>query len=528
MIQSSGITTIRKTFACVMPPLAVATTAFALYQIFQQSRSREEKILQAAAVAFLGTLVLCSTNTLAQKIFKKEFWKEAVFSFSTSPNLIPAEILIEELLIFSTERTKNNLELKKTYEQMEILSDYQHELKQLRACYLLEQDIDFETAAEEMQQIHQKIHRLEESLLTCLQLLQENNVLNHKEKKLLSSLMAKKRVYDENHKIFTDLEVSQNLEKQKNRCIQQSMLEFDKDFNYQKCSLNPVHVDYSWTEASNDTFDYKIYQVGKEVGICEAKGRRDDMEDAILSTMITIEISGHQLSIPLLGVFDGHLGSFKARRGLKASEYVKDRLPVKLEEKIEYFLNHFSENALTDTVLYNALNHALIELHEEHPGLNGTTVNIGLIANNAIYSANIGDSRSIFVDNEGEGDQLTEDSEANNPRHQKIIHDLGGIVSFAGNSWRVSGIIGMGSALGDPEITGMNPTVDITKKPIPPGGGIYLIACDGLWDTISSKNACKILFENRELSSPNLAKNMIFSAWKAGSQDNLSAVVLKL
>ena len=63
MIQATETTPIRKTVAYVMQPLAVATTAFVLYQISQQSRSREEKILQAAAVAFLGTLVLCSTNT---------------------------------------------------------------------------------------------------------------------------------------------------------------------------------------------------------------------------------------------------------------------------------------------------------------------------------------------------------------------------------------------------------------------------------------------------------------------------------
>ncbi len=528
LMIKSATTTARKTFEYIAPPLTTAAIAIALYHISQQARPREEKALQAAGVAFLGTLVLCASSSTVQEIFEKEFWDGVASIFFSSTNLEPVEVLTRKLLIFSTDRIQNNPSLEALYTELQLLSAYQGQIQTLRAEYYEELELDLEHIAQEMRAAHQDINYLELSLLDKLQILAQKNLLNRAEKNLLRSLTAKRRVYGENHTALTITEVIVAMQDQKQRAKKQSEKEFNRALDYLNCPFNPIPLDTSWDKASIDSFEYKMCIPAKNAAICEVKGKRNYMEDASLVVEINISIAGKIHRIPLWGVFDGHLGSQGAEKALKASDYVNERLPAKLKEKIEHFLTKLSATTLTDEVLYNALRHALIELHEEYPGVNGTTVNIGLIANNAIYAANIGDSRSVFVDNQGNGIQLTEDAEADNPRHKKIINDLGGKVLFKGNSWRISGITGMGSALGDPEITGINPTVDITKTPIPPEGGIYLAASDGLWDAVSSKNACKILYDNRDSSASNLAKNMLYSAWLAGSEDNMSAIVLKI
>ncbi len=523
MIQATTATA-KKTFEYILPPLTVAIVAIALYQISQQSRPQEEKAIQAAGVSFLGTMILCSTNRKIQKIFAKEFWEKVSSTLFSPTDFQPVEVIANKLTLSSSPRDPS---LQVVYETLDLLLATNNQLAVIRDSYLDELQIDLEEAAYEMRQAHQNIFDIESSLFMQLQDLEQKKILNKEELHLLDRLSAKRQNSERNRKIFTPQEVQIALREQQQRCIQQAKNEPHKTFRYAYNFLPALETDSPWEQNSENSFAYKCYAKGENLGICEAIGRREEMEDAVLATEVTINVSGKIHNLPLFGVFDGHLGSLKGKNALKASDYVKARLPSKIEKKIEYFLNNSSTDDLSDDVLYNALHHSLVELHEEYPGLNGTTVNIGLIANHAIYAANIGDSRSIFVDEEGYGIQLTEDSKADNPRHKKIINNLGGQVSFLANSWRVSQVIGMGSALGDPNIVGINPTVDITKTMIPSAGGVYVLACDGLWDTISSQNIYEIIFNNRHESAASLAQNILYSAWLADAGDNLSAIVVK-
>ena len=520
------ISVTRRTFECIIPPLTVGTTAVALYQIFhQKSQPLEKKAILTAGVVVLGSIVLCATNKKARELFKKQFWDVAVSIFSYPENLEPVEKINAKLLRSSFERLEKNPHLNDLYDKLRNLNDHHLEIKNIRFDYLQETEIDLEEAAQIMQNEHQIINELEMSIIDSMQTLEQQKLLNKPEKALLHSLTAKKKVQEINHKIFEPSEVKRALDEQGARSKKQANKECNREFDAPELLPSLISWEENWETAPKDDFYYKLFTLGTHAAICESKGRREYMEDASLATIIGV--NGY--NIPLIGIFDGHKGSLKEGAILKASDYVQQRLSLKLEKNIAYFLTYFRVGSLTDEVLYNAMRHALIELHEEYPGLHGTTVNISLIVNDALYAANIGDSRSVFVDSLGKWTQLTEDAKADDPRHQKTIKDLGGTVVFRGDSWRISGVIGMGSALGDPEIVGINPTVDISKTPIPKEGGILLVASDGLWNAISSKNASTILYKNQhDLSPSDLSTGILNAAWHAGSEDNLSAIVFKM
>ncbi len=169
---------------------------------------------------------------------------------------------------------------------------------------------------------------------------------------------------------------------------------------------------------------------------------------------------------------------------------------------------------------------ALVSLHENYPGYkSGTTLNVCFIANNHIYTANIGDSRSVLVDCKNQkGIQLSEDAKPDNPRHQRVIENLGGTVCME----RINGDLAVGSALGDHYCKGINPTVDITKTLLPKNGSILVIGCDGIWDVASSQKIVDAILPHLEKSMESLATDLLYSAFKAGSKDNLSTLVVKI
>ena len=67
----------------------------------------------------------------------------------------------------------------------------------------------------------------------------------------------------------------------------------------------------------------------------------------------------------------------------------------------------------------------------------------------------------------------------------------------------------------------------VPLKAIPKDSHLVL-CCDGIWDVGSTAQVVSAVHANRKESPSTLAKNIVYSALRAGSTDNLSAMVVKL
>lgn len=250
---------------------------------------------------------------------------------------------------------------------------------------------------------------------------------------------------------------------------------------------------------------------GREVGICHYIGRRPTMEDEHLATAFTLHVGGREYPVQLFGVFDGHGGG-------EASCYVRDHLERKLHET----LNEFCLDGLSDEAIWNALKMTFVRLSGEFSERrSGTTATVAMILDGKLWTANVGDSRTIL----DTGVQLSEDAKPTDPRYSKGIENRGGGVYFG----RVNGMLAVARAVGDHDVGAISARPKITVYPLSmiPSGSHLILACDGIYDVASTRQVAASVREHGDQPAAEMAKNIVYSAYQAGSGDNLSALVVK-
>lgn len=296
-----------------------------------------------------------------------------------------------------------------------------------------------------------------------------------------------------------DPQVVEKLQKQFKLAQDQAAKETDKAFHYLQAPVN------FQGEAHKE-------KVGKyEVGVCHCIGRRPTMEDEHLSTSFNLNIKGKAHPVQLFGVFDGH-------GGRQAAAFVKKNL----EQELHNTLNEFCVNGLTDKDIFNALKITFVRLDKKFKERSGTTATVAIILDGKLWTANVGDSRTI-LDN---GIQLSEDAEPADPRYKKGIEKRGGRVFFN----RINGQLGVARAIGDHNVTGVSPKPKITVLPLSmvPSQSHLILTCDGVYDVASTRQVAEAVKTHKNQSVTELAKNIVYSAYQAASEDNLSALVIKL
>jgi serine/threonine protein phosphatase PrpC len=267
------------------------------------------------------------------------------------------------------------------------------------------------------------------------------------------------------------------------------------------------------------------------VGICHAQGRRSSMEDEHLDVQFTVRIGNTEYPIQLFGVFDGTGGS------PMVAQFLRDRLQQKLQETI----TEFNPNGLCDEGISRALKMACIRINRDLPAERGikvatnqgSTATIAMILNGNLWTANVGDSRTV-LDNNGTAVQLSEDAKPENPRYTKRIEKRGGCV-FRGYSFneemRINGWQSSAGGFGDFSLMGaISASPQITKKPlseIEPNSHLIL-CCDGVFDVARTEDIVRAAHDNRDLTAGDLAKNIVYSAFNSGSDDNISVLVVKI
>ncbi|OMJ94111.1 hypothetical protein SteCoe_2741 [Stentor coeruleus] len=229
---------------------------------------------------------------------------------------------------------------------------------------------------------------------------------------------------------------------------------------------------------------------------CEMQGWRNTMEDAKL---VNLSLSDTSM---IFGVFDGHGGK-------EVAEFVSRHFCQELISNRSY-QNRNYEQALKETFL------RMDELIKTQDGLKeviriakdlpdnypvqadpsmlvaGCTSVVSLLVNNTLYVANAGDSRCILC-RDGKAIELSQDHKPELPQERDRIIKAGGIVEDG----RVMGNLNLSRSIGDLEYK-KNTSIpqkdqmisaypDVRIEEIGRGDQFLVLACDGVWDMLTSQ-----------------------------------------
>lgn len=242
-------------------------------------------------------------------------------------------------------------------------------------------------------------------------------------------------------------------------------------------SSEPV-VEKHTERDQNDTFT---------AAVSSCQGWRLSQED---EHSLILDLPGeHKASF--FAVFDGH-GSGRVSKhasvGLwrhltENDKYIKGNYKEALEESFLSFDREVNES-------YNAQ-------------LAGTTAICVLVVDNVIYCANVGDSRAVASIN-CECVPLSQDHKPENPLELKRILAAGGYVF--GN--RVNGNLALSRAFGDFHYKSndqlpadqqiVSPQPDIKRIELNDDVDFIVLACDGIWDVMTSKDVVKFVISRLE------------------------------
>lgn len=132
------------------------------------------------------------------------------------------------------------------------------------------------------------------------------------------------------------------------------------------------------------------------------------------------------------------------------------------------------------------------------PKLIGCTACVALITKTEIYVANAGDSRAVLCRN-GKAIEMSEDHKTNLEKEQKRIEKANGYIE----NDRVNGCINLTRCLGDldyklnkklkQEEQILSAVPDIKVEKILSDTDFLIIACDGIWDCLTSQETVDYL-----------------------------------
>mmetsp|Transcript_27472 Transcript_27472/g.27696 ORF Transcript_27472/g.27696 Transcript_27472/m.27696 type:complete len:334 (+) Transcript_27472:81-1082(+) len=271
---------------------------------------------------------------------------------------------------------------------------------------------------------------------------------------------------------------------------------------------------------------------GLDVGSAGIQGWRVEMEDSHIIADIP-SCPSHTL----LAIFDGHGGA-------GAAIYAAANLVKILEASSKW--NEYVQNGAEDVeVLGEALSQTFIEVdvqlrkkQDESRGddTSGCTAVCAVVTPNYIVCSNAGDSRCVLGTN-NQTINMSEDHKPYDEGERRRIENAGGTVQWK----RVDGDLAVSRALGDfqyktrydlgPKEQKVTCWPDITVHRRTPNDDVLILACDGVWDVMTSAEAVGVareIFMSGETNLQLVSEELVDMTLNKGSRDNISAVIMKL
>ena len=240
-------------------------------------------------------------------------------------------------------------------------------------------------------------------------------------------------------------------------------------------------------------------------GASSMQGWRMTMEDA------DIAMADFDDGVALFAVFDGHGGA-------EVAKFCGKYFPIELKKNESYLKKKYKQ-ALEETflkmdeiLLSDKGMDLLKEFRADNEMMNsfaGCTANVVLFVDDEYYVANAGDSRAIICDGGGNFVPLSIDHKPDSEVEKKRIQNAGGYVSEG----RVNDNLNLTRALGDleykknpslkPQEQIISPFPDVVTKKVKKDDIFMLIGCDGIWETLQTKEICTII-EQRISDNPDV------------------------
>eukprot|EP01138_Halocafeteria_seosinensis_P009829 gb/GECG01010040.1/.p1 GENE.gb/GECG01010040.1/~~gb/GECG01010040.1/.p1 ORF type:complete len:1693 (+),score=310.03 gb/GECG01010040.1/:1-5079(+) len=288
-------------------------------------------------------------------------------------------------------------------------------------------------------------------------------------------------------------------------------------------------------------------------GVAEDQGKRSTMEDRVMALVEFNEALNLGPDAPheaFFGVYDGHNGSHCA-------QYLAERLHANYasyatggEDPAEALISAFCDTddhyCLQQQELANSAGQDF-----QFSGATGCTVVVrkgGKISQEAtgnegdqeamlVYVANAGDCRAV-LSYRGIAYDLSEDHKASREDEQERITTAGGYV----HNGRLMGILAVSRAFGDIEYKQLKEKAwetefeddpltaepDVRAEVVSAGSEFIILACDGVWDVLSSQQAVNFvrrkLVEQQDIQKA--AEELVQKAISLNSADNVSAIVI--
>lgn len=255
------------------------------------------------------------------------------------------------------------------------------------------------------------------------------------------------------------------------------------------------------------------------------KGERQNNEDRH-NIILGMNNDKTTANVNYYGIYDGHGGNF-------VSKFLSNNLPQYFTNPdVVYPLNKKYVNHVYD-ILENTLRDKYINQATECGSTCLVVCNYKQDDKQYLNIMNTGDSRCVLCRN-NIGIALTKDHKPNWVDERIRISKLGGTIRKEGNVYRINDL-SVSRAFGDLESSKyVTHRADLYKYVIKPKiDKFMIIACDGLWDVVSSQDAVNFVLENCYDSSMNRINNKINIARKLSeyaisldSGDNVTCIVV--
>eukprot|EP00658_Telonema_sp_P-2_P067141 TRINITY_DN5607_c0_g1_i2.p1 TRINITY_DN5607_c0_g1~~TRINITY_DN5607_c0_g1_i2.p1 ORF type:complete len:201 (-),score=32.99 TRINITY_DN5607_c0_g1_i2:297-899(-) len=179
-----------------------------------------------------------------------------------------------------------------------------------------------------------------------------------------------------------------------------------------------------------------------------------------------------------------------------------------------------------------------VKLREaEGVGISGTTATFSLITQKYITTANIGDSRTVLMTG-GATKEMSTDHKPCNESERQRIKAAGGKVWISSGCYRVMGDLAVSRALGDfrfkqnlgrgqlGQIVSPEPDLEVHERT--EQDEFLVLACDGIWDVMTSQEVTKFLNLELQYVEPGQAcGHLIQKCLEKNSRDNMSVALIK-
>ena len=264
----------------------------------------------------------------------------------------------------------------------------------------------------------------------------------------------------------------------------------------------------------------------RPTSVIASKNTRKRMEDrhvvlhdlkAYLPSTLQSKVSSEE-HLSYYAVFDGHAGT-------DAACYAASNLHEMLVA---------SPNYPEDPV--QAFSDAFLRCDQEFTATSkksGTTGVVALLRDSMIYLAWLGDSVATLV-REGTTVKIMDSHKPDRADEKARIEGLGGTVIYWG-AWRVNGQLAVSRAIGDGEYKPLvTAQPDVTTIQRNGTEDFIIVACDGLWDTVSSEEVTDLVYKHLRTNQAsggdleNLSAKLATVAKEKGSSDNITIVVVLL